>query len=116
KVAKGAIVSSGDAETIIFATKFELAAEAPAPELFAFAAPEGAAKVEATAASMVYADVQPIFHRNCTGCHGAGLARANLNMASYGGIQKGGKSGPGFMAGDPDNSLILQHMRGQKRQ
>src|SRR5690606_19329935 len=52
RVAKGAIIP-GDAETILFATKLELGAEAPKADLFAFSAPSGATKIDASQAAAV---------------------------------------------------------------
>lgn len=117
KVAKGAIIPGDDAETILFATKMELSAEAPAADLFAFVAPTGATKIDAAqAAAVSYADVQILLNGNCVGCHGGQFTRAGLDVSSYASLMKGGRSGSPVKAGDPDGSLLLMHMRGQRKQ
>lgn len=49
--------------------------------------------------------VGPLLAQRCTACHGA---IGNLSLASYADAQKGGKSGPIFVAGKSSESLILK--------
>jgi mono/diheme cytochrome c family protein len=54
------------------------------------------------------ADVQPIFQANCVRCHGAKKHRADLNLSSATGLQKGSESGPVVVPGKPDKSLLFE--------
>lgn len=49
--------------------------------------------------------VGPLFAQKCAACHGA---IGNLSLATYADAQKGGKSGPIFVAGNSSASLVLK--------
>ncbi|MBC6365960.1 c-type cytochrome domain-containing protein [Algoriphagus sp. AK58] len=51
--------------------------------------------------------VQPIFETKCISCHKEGKIKGELRMDHLEGIQKGGKSGPFVLAGNPDESLLI---------
>ncbi len=53
-------------------------------------------------------DVIPIMLRHCTVCHGRHQQVAGLDLRTKASMLKGGKSGPGFVAGKPTESLILK--------
>lgn len=53
--------------------------------------------------------IGPLFAQKCVACHGA---LGNLSLASYADAQKGGKSGPIFVAGKPDDSLVTMVLSG----
>ena len=57
-----------------------------------------------------YSTVEPIFQKNCSGCHGA-AATAGLRVDSYATLMKGGDSGAVIIAGDPDKSLLIEAVR-----
>jgi hypothetical protein len=53
-------------------------------------------------------DVIPILLRHCTPCHGPLRQEGGLNLWTRALMLAGGKSGPGFVPGKPQSSLILQ--------
>lgn len=55
-------------------------------------------------------DVLPIVLLRCTACHGAQLQRGNLDLRTPAGMQKGGSRGPAYIAGKPDESLMIQRI------
>jgi hypothetical protein len=56
-------------------------------------------------------DIQPLFTANCSPCH-ITASTAGLSLASYASIMKGGKDGVVIKPGDPDNSLLIQKVKG----
>ncbi|HLQ39007.1 MAG TPA: c-type cytochrome domain-containing protein [Planctomycetota bacterium] len=52
--------------------------------------------------------VQPIFARNCIGCHGDKKQKGKLALNTVAGIQKGGNSGEVLVAGKPDDSELMR--------
>ena len=54
--------------------------------------------------------VQPIFQKNCYGCHAA-AATSGLRVDSMEALLKGGNSGPAIVPGDPDKSLLVIAVR-----
>jgi mono/diheme cytochrome c family protein len=50
--------------------------------------------------------IAPIFKEHCLGCHGS-EAKGGLRLDTFAGLEKGGKSGPLVVSGDPDNSLLM---------
>lgn len=59
-----------------------------------------------------YAGVQVFFNTSCAGCHGATNGKAGIDLSSYDGVMKGGREGAIVKPGDPDNSLLVQALRG----
>jgi WD40 repeat protein len=57
-------------------------------------------------------DVRPILQKNCQGCHQPSSLSSGLDLTNYEAFKKGGKRGPGFVAGDPAKSLTIQYMTG----
>src|SRR5262245_39923054 len=53
-------------------------------------------------------DVRPILDRNCTSCHQPASKQSELDLTAYATFQAGGKRGPAFVAGSPDQSLVIQ--------
>lgn len=53
-------------------------------------------------------DVQPILDRNCTSCHQPAVQQSDLDLTTYARFQAGGKRGPAFMPGSPEQSLVIQ--------
>ncbi|MEX2215620.1 MAG: c-type cytochrome domain-containing protein [Phycisphaeraceae bacterium] len=60
-----------------------------------------------------YKDVVPILKKHCTGCHHPDKAKGKLDLTTFGALQKGGKNGAAFLAGDPDKSLLVKMIKGQ---
>ena len=54
--------------------------------------------------------VQPILSVNCVYCHGVDKQEGEFRMDSLEGLLKGGDDGPGLIAGDPDQSAILERL------
>lgn len=54
--------------------------------------------------------VQPIFESKCISCHKEGKIKGELRMDHLEGLQKGGKSGPFILAGNLDESLLIQRI------
>src|SRR6266516_2504051 len=53
-------------------------------------------------------DVRPILDSNCTSCHQPASKQSDLDLTTYDRFQAGGKRGPAFVAGSPEQSLVLQ--------
>ena len=53
-------------------------------------------------------DVRPILDRNCTGCHQPASKESDLDLTTYAGFRAGGKRGPAFVPGSPNQSLVIQ--------
>ena len=64
------------------------------------------------AAPAYAANIQPIFSASCTGCHGAAAPSGGLNLTSYAGLMKGGRSGAVVQPGNPQSSLLIQVLEG----
>jgi WD40 repeat protein len=61
-----------------------------------------------------YNDIVPVFKRSCTGCHHPGKLKGQLDMTTYEAFKKGGKHGPGFVAGKPKESAVLDEISGEE--
>ena len=61
-----------------------------------------------------FRDLWPIIQRQCQACHQPAVKQANLQMTEYESFRLGGKSGPSFVPGDPDNSLVIAHLTGNR--
>jgi WD40 repeat protein len=53
-------------------------------------------------------DVRPILDRSCTSCHQPASKQSDLDLTTYAGLQAGGRRGPAFVAGAPEQSLVFQ--------
>src|SRR5437660_10493559 len=53
-------------------------------------------------------DVRPILDKNCTSCHQPASKQSELDLTTYAGFQAGGKRGPAFVPGSPEQSLVIQ--------
>src|SRR6266852_5739249 len=53
-------------------------------------------------------DVRPILDTNCTSCHQPASKQSDLDLTTYARFQAGGKRGPAFVAGSPEQSLVIQ--------
>lgn len=54
-----------------------------------------------------------IFAANCTSCHGGNTGSARLRLTTYANAIAGSRNGPVMIAGNPDESLLMQRIRGQ---
>src|SRR3954453_5642379 len=57
-------------------------------------------------------DVWPIFKRHCIGCHTAQKTKGRLRMDDVAALLRGGKTGPLFVAGKPDDSFLIDQITG----
>ena len=57
-------------------------------------------------------DVWPIVQRHCWGCHSGSDPKGQLNMDTVSDMLKGGDSGPLFVPGKPDDSLLVEMIVG----
>jgi mono/diheme cytochrome c family protein len=68
----------------------------------------------AAAAQVSYArQIRPIFASNCLDCHSAEEQKAGLDASSVPSLVKGGKkASPAILPGKPDESPLVQYLRG----
>lgn len=59
-----------------------------------------------------WANVGPIFDQNCTRCHGASHP-TGLDLRSYESTLEGSNRGAVVIAGNPEQSLLMQRITGQ---
>jgi mono/diheme cytochrome c family protein len=59
-----------------------------------------------------FAMIQPTMQQKCIGCHGDTNPKEGLSLTSYANVMKGGEHGPVVIPGDPDNSRLVQALRG----
>jgi WD40 repeat protein len=59
-------------------------------------------------------DIWPVFKRHCVGCHSEKKSKGRLRMDDVAALLKGGKTGPLFVAGKPDDSLLITQVSGDK--
>jgi cytochrome c553 len=59
-------------------------------------------------------DVVPILLLRCTACHGRQKQEAGLDLRNRASLLRGGKSGPAFVPGKPDQSLILKRLNAEE--
>src|ERR1035441_4595865 len=66
------------------------------------------------AAKVSYArDIKPILASGCDECHSAEEHKSNFDVSSVAALLKHGKkAGPGVVPGKPDDSAIVQYIRG----
>jgi formate dehydrogenase gamma subunit len=79
-------------------------------------APEGASPPSTPGAAApgnvsFAADILPLLQANCATCHGE-MASGGLKLTDYSSLAAGGQDGPAFVAGSPDQSLIVAKMKG----
>ena len=59
-------------------------------------------------------DVFPILRLRCVTCHGRQHQDGGLDLRTKASILRGGESGPAFVLGDPENSLILKRIAAEE--
>jgi len=68
--------------------------------------------IEADSPDLTYdTAIGPLLEMRCGSCHGEG-GIAGLNLTTYLGVETGGTSGPGYVAGDPDHSALVKKQSG----
>ena len=53
-------------------------------------------------------NVRPILDKSCISCHQPALKQSDLDLTSYARFEAGGKRGAAFVAGSPEQSLVIQ--------
>ncbi|HZK80020.1 MAG TPA: c-type cytochrome domain-containing protein, partial [Humisphaera sp.] len=61
-------------------------------------------------------DVRPILSHSCAGCHRPQKMKGKLDLSTYAAMAHGGKSGPAFIAGDPEKSPLVEQVSGNDPQ
>lgn len=61
-----------------------------------------------------YKEIVPIFKRSCNGCHHPGKLKGQIDLTTYETFKKGGKHGPGFVAGKPKESVVIEEITGDE--
>ena len=56
--------------------------------------------------------IQPILARQCAMCHQPQSKQADLVLTSFAGFRQGGRKGPAFTPGQPDESLVIKYLTG----
>ncbi|MEZ6119045.1 MAG: c-type cytochrome domain-containing protein [Pirellulaceae bacterium] len=75
------------------------------------------AQAERTDDSLVpdfQSDVAPIFTKYCAGCHNQDEVNGEFIITSWEAIQAGGENGPVIVAGNSEQSRLIQLMTGQE--
>ena len=73
-----------------------------------------AASVDPKVPVSFYKQVLPILQHKCQGCHQPAKANGKLKLTDFDAIKKGGGTGPGFVSGKPDDSLLIENITGKK--
>ena len=70
--------------------------------------------VSAVAATDFHKDVAPILREYCAGCHNNDDLEGEFSVETFQSLMKGGEAGKPIQAADAKNSLLFQHLTGQK--
>ncbi len=84
--------------------------------LFLFAGPAAAVSpADPTSAQLEFFEkqVRPLLSQTCFSCHGDKKQEGGLRLDRESTVRAGGDSGPAFVAGNPDQSLLIQAVRRQ---
>lgn len=72
--------------------------------------PPDAAK--AAAPVSYFKDIRPVLQRNCQGCHQPATKQGDLILTTYEEFMAGGAKGKVVSPGQPDQSLVIGHLKG----
>lgn len=56
--------------------------------------------------------IRPLLQRHCQGCHQPAKALGKLDVTTHEGLVRGGDNGPSFVAGQPDESVLMENIVG----
>ena len=59
-------------------------------------------------------NVAPILERHCLRCHRGTKAAGKLDLSHSTGLRRGGESGPVFISGKPEDSLLIEYISGDE--
>ena len=62
-----------------------------------------------------FKQIRPVLQRQCQGCHQPATKKADLTLTSYESFKAGGHSGPAFVPGDPNKSLVMAYLKGERQ-
>jgi hypothetical protein len=79
-----------------------------------FLGARAAQAADATAPVSFQHEVWPIFKRHCIGCHSEQKKKGGLRLDDVAALLKGGKTGPLFVAGKPDDSELIDEITGDE--
>jgi len=103
----------GRAQRAVWAWLLLLVIGAGGNDLYGQAAKKKPAAKTKAATKITFRDhVAPVFRRRCTGCHGGGQPKADLDLSRYVAVLAGGSSGTVLIPGDPLQSrlyLLVSH-------
>lgn len=57
-------------------------------------------------------DIRPLLVQKCLGCHAGASANSRFEVTSVRALLKGGNHGPAIVPGKPDESLVVEYVRG----
>ena len=79
------------------------------------AAAEEAGKKDSNEPVSYFKQIRPVLQRQCQGCHQPATKQADLMLTSYESFKAGGHSGPAFVQGDPEKSLVMAYLKGERQ-
>lgn len=71
-----------------------------------------AAALNLPAQTSFFRDIRPLLQKQCQACHNPANASSGLDVTAYPLFAKGGKRGPAFTAGKPDESIAIRYLVG----
>ncbi|MEZ5353691.1 MAG: c-type cytochrome domain-containing protein [Bryobacteraceae bacterium] len=57
--------------------------------------------------------IKPLLSRQCAACHQPQSKQADLVLTTYADFRKGGRKGPAWVAGKPDDSVVIGYITGK---
>ncbi|MGI8785538.1 MAG: c-type cytochrome domain-containing protein [Acidobacteriota bacterium] len=78
-------------------------------------AQDTASKKPANEPVSYFKQIQPILQRQCQGCHQPASKQGELLLTSFEGFKAGGGNGPSFVPGQPEVSLVVARLKGEKQ-
>ena len=67
------------------------------------------------AAPSYKSDIQPLLQKHCTGCHQPASKAAGLDLTTHVDATKGGRLGAAWIAGQPEDSILVQYLVAAKQ-
>jgi len=71
----------------------------------------GARQPANPAASLFGQHIRPLLETRCLSCHNSELKQSGLDLSTRAGLMRGGSRGPAIVAGDAEQSLLVQLVR-----
>ena len=96
------------AEVVAVAATVAPATAVPATEVPAAPVATEAPAAGTAAEPLFSKDIKPMLETSCVGCHGGLKTSKGLDLKSYASLMTGSQNGAVVIAGDPDNSKLVQ--------